>query len=79
MPTRTAPLTVEVKALALRERMARLSLSQNGLARMLDITSGHLSLILAGRRRPSPELRARMLRVLQVSFDDLFYVVHADA
>jgi len=79
MTTRTAPLTVEVKAMAFRERMARLSLSQNALARLLDITSGHLSLILAGRRRPSPELRARMLRVLRASFDDLFYVVHADA
>ena len=78
MTTRTAPLTVEVKAMAFRERMARLSLSQNALARLLDITSGHLSLILGGRRRPSPELRARMLRVLRASFDDLFYVVHAD-
>ena len=78
MPSKTAPLTVEVKALALRERMARLSLSQNGLARRLGVTSGHLSLILSGRRRPSPELRARMLSVLDVSFDALFYVVHPD-
>ena len=78
MPSRTAPLTVEVKALALRERQARLSLSQNGLARRLGVTSGHLSLILSGRRRPSPELRERMLSVLGATFDDLFYVVHAD-
>lgn len=79
MPSRTAPLTVEVKALALRERMARLSLSQNAFARLLGVTSGHLSLVLSGRRRPSPELRARMLSALGASFDDLFYVVHADA
>ncbi len=46
MPNRTAHSTVEVKAQELWERMARLSLSQNALARVLDITSGHLSLIL---------------------------------
>ena len=69
---------MEVKALALRERQARLSLSQNGLARLLGVTSGHLSLILSGRRRPSPELRERMLLVLEATFDDLFYVVHRD-
>ncbi|MCY3507108.1 MAG: helix-turn-helix transcriptional regulator [Chloroflexi bacterium] len=79
MPTSTARPTVEVKTLAFRERQARLSLSQNGLARRLGVTSGHLSLILSGRRRPSPELRGRMLSVLGASFDDLFYVVHPDA
>ncbi|MYE47549.1 MAG: helix-turn-helix transcriptional regulator [Chloroflexi bacterium] len=78
MPSKTARSTVEVKPQAIWERQARLSLSQNGLARALDVTSGHLSLILSGRRRPSAELRARMLRVLHASFDDLFYVVHPD-
>ncbi len=79
MPSKTARSTVEVKAQAVWERMARLSLTQNALARLLDITSGHLSLILSGRRRPSAALRARMLRLLRASFDDLFYVVHPDA
>ncbi len=78
MPNRTAHSTVEVKAQELWERMARLSLSQNALARVLDITSGHLSLILCGKRRPSPSLRGRMLRVLRANFDDLFYVMHHD-
>lgn len=78
MPSKTARSTVEVKAQELWERQARLSLSQNALARLLDITSGHLSLILCGRRRPSAALRGRMLRLLSASFDDLFYVVHHD-
>ena len=79
MPSRTARSTVEVKARAIRELMARLSLTQNGLAGLLGITSGYLSLILRGRRRPSAALRERMMHVLQASFDDLFYVVHHDA
>ncbi len=79
MPGKTALLTVEVKPRAFWERMARLSLSQNGLARLLGITSGYLSLILSGRRHPSAELRERMMRVLEARFDDLFYVVHHDA
>ena len=78
MPAKTARSTVEVRPQAFWEQMARLSLSQNGLARLLGITSGHLSLILSGRRRPSAALRERMLRVLHASFDDLFYVVHPD-
>lgn len=79
MPSRTARPIVEVKSQELWERMARLSLTQNGLAERLGVSSGHLSLILSGRRRPSPELRARMLRVLDGSFDDLFYLVQPDA
>ena len=78
MPSRTARSTVEVKPQAIWERQARLSLTQNGLARELGVTSGHLSLVLSGRRRPSAALRERMLRVLRASFDDLFYVVHPD-
>ncbi len=78
MPSRTARSTVEVKPQAIWERQARLNLSQKGLAKLLDITAGHLSLVLNGRRRPSAALRERMLRVLRASFDDLFYVVHPD-
>ena len=79
MPSKTARPTVEVRAQAIWERQVRLSLTQNGLARLLCITSGHLSLILSGRRRPSAGLRERMMRVLEASFDDLFYVEHRDA
>lgn len=78
MPSKAARSTVEVKPQAIWERQARLSLTQNGLARLLGITSGHLSLILSGRRRPSAALRERMMHVLHASFDDLFYVVHHD-
>ena len=77
MPSRTARSTVEVKPRAIWERQARLSLTQNGLATQLGVTSGHLSLVLSGRRRPSAPLRERMLRVLRASFDDIFYVVQS--
>lgn len=79
MPSKTARSTVGVRAQAVWERQARLSLTQNGLARRLGVTSGHLSLILSGRRRPSAALRERMLCVLEASFDDLFFVEHHDA
>ena len=79
MPSKVARSTVEVRPQAIWELQARLSLTQNGLARLLGITSGHISLILSGRRRPSAALRERMMRELGASFDDLFYVVHHDA
>ena len=48
-------------------------MSQNELARLAGISSGHLSRLLSGRAYPSPPARRRLQRVLGVSdFDDLF-------
>lgn len=55
--------------------LARRNYSQNGLARSLGISSGYMSQLMKGVRRPSPRLRRKMLRVLQMKdFDELFEI-----
>ncbi len=71
---------VLLKREALWERLDRLNISQNELARRLGITTGHLSRLVNGRRCPSPALRRLLMEVLECQeFDDLFYVVNGDA
>ncbi len=50
-------------------------ISQNELARLVGISSGHISQLMSGEAHPSPELRQRLLRVLGITdFDDLFTI-----
>lgn len=61
-------------------RLDRLNISQNELARRLGITTGHLSRLVNGQRRPSPALRRVLMETLECQeFDDLFFVVNDDA
>ncbi|MDE2934496.1 MAG: helix-turn-helix transcriptional regulator [Chloroflexota bacterium] len=55
------------------EYLTRHNLSQNALARKLDIDPGYFSQMMNGRRYPSPEMRARLMLGLGITdFDDLF-------
>ncbi len=57
----------------------RLNIAQNELARMAGISSGYLSQLMTGTRRPSPETRRRLMKVLGVSnFEDLFVLENVD-
>ena len=47
------------------EYLDRHNLSQNDLARQLDITSGYLSLLVNGQRHPSPALRRKLLSTIK--------------
>ena len=50
-------------------------ISQNELARLTGISSGHLAQLISGKAHPSPELRQRLLLVLELTdFDDLFTI-----
>ncbi len=50
-------------------------IAQNELARLLGISSGHMSQLMSGSAHPSPEVRQRLLRVLGTTdFDDLFTI-----
>lgn len=70
---------VRLKAEAVWDRLNRLNMTQNDLARLLDISSGHLSRLINGRRCPSPSMRRRLMESLECSdFDDLFVVVNCD-
>ena len=55
------------------------NMTQNELALLLGISSGHLSRLINGRRCPSPSMRRRLMDVLDCSeFDELFVVVSCD-
>ena len=71
---------VLLRAEAVWDRLNRLNMSQNDLARALNVSSGHLSRLINGRRCPSPSMRRRLMEVLDCSdFDELFVVVDAHA
>ena len=72
-------LKVKLNADAVWERLNRLYMTQNDLARLAGITSGYLSLLMGGRRCPSPDVQRRLIETLGVTrFDDLFIVVRDD-
>lgn len=48
------------------------SISRNQLARDCDVDAGHISRILAGKRRPSVNLSIRIARSLGVSLEQLY-------
>ena len=55
------------------ELLNRLNMTQNELARLAGISSGYLSQLMTGTRRPSAELRRRLMKALGVArFEDLF-------
>ena len=68
-----------LRAEAVWDRLNRLNMTQNDLADLLEISSGHLSRLINGRRCPSPLMRRRLMDVLGCSdFDELFVVVNCD-
>ncbi len=55
------------------ELLNRLNMTQYELARLAGISSGYLSQLMTGTRRPSAELRRRLMEALGVTrFEDLF-------
>ena len=73
MTSRNLRPRVRLKAEALWEILDRLNMTQSELARSLGITRGYLSLLVGGRRSPSPAVRRRMQDTLGVEdFDVLF-------
>lgn len=65
-----------LRAEAVWDRLNRLNMSQNDLARALGVSTGHLSRLINGRRCPSPRMRKLLMEVLDCSeFDELFAVV----
>ena len=64
-PARVAPeRCAGVDREVLWERMDLLGISQNELARRAGVSSGHLSLVISGRRSPSPDTLKKLHGVL---------------
>ncbi len=67
------PLRARLRADVIWAYLTRHNLSQNVLARRLEIDPGYFSQMMNGRRFPSPEMRARLMVALGITdFDDLF-------
>ena len=66
---------VKLNRKAVELAIIRRNLTQNGLARRLDISSGYMSQIMTGDRCPSAAIRQRLLLYLpEHTFDDLFII-----
>ena len=79
MPGKRPARKVMLRAETVWDRLNRLNMTQNELAGLLEISSGHLSRLVNGRRCPSPSMRRRLMDVLNCSeFGDLFVVVICD-
>ena len=58
---------------AVWEHLSRGNMTQNELARAAGITSGYLSLLMNGKRSPSPRVRRHLQAALGVAdFHELF-------
>ena len=61
------------------ELLNRLNIAQNELARMTGISSGYLSQLMSGTRRPSADTRRKLMKALHVRrFEDLFVLETID-
>jgi len=70
---------VWLNANAVWELLDRLNISQNQLARLAEISPGHLSLLMNGRRSPAPAVRRRLMAALGVDDFHVLFVMERPA
>jgi transcriptional regulator with XRE-family HTH domain len=66
---------VKLKADAIYDHQRRTGCTQRQLADELGISTGYFSLLLSGKRSPSPKLCKRMVEVLGKTHEKLFDVL----
>ncbi len=70
---RTSRPRVRLDPQAAWEHLSRRNMTQNELALAAGISSGHISLLVNGKRSPSPRVRRRLQAALGVTdFHELF-------
>ena len=68
-------LRVRVKTKAVWEILLRRNMTQNELAKLVEVSSGHLSQLVNGERCPSAPVRRKILTALSpAKFDDVFQI-----
>ncbi|MYC36417.1 MAG: helix-turn-helix transcriptional regulator [Chloroflexi bacterium] len=65
---------VWLNPVAVWELLDRLGISQNELARRCGFSPGHLSMLMNGKRSPSPRVRRNLMEVLGVDDFDLLFI-----
>ncbi len=68
------PRRVWLNPVAVWELLDRLGISQNELARRCGFSPGHLSMLMNGKRSPSPRVRRSLMEVLRVDDFDLLFI-----
>lgn len=74
MRPRSHPPRVWLNPVAVWELLDRLGISQNELARRCGFSPGHLSMLMNGKRSPSPRARRCLMEVLGVDDFDLLFI-----
>ena len=64
---------------AVWELLDRLGISQNELARRCGFSPGHLSMLMNGKRSPSPRARRRLMEVLGVDDFEVLFITDPPA
>ena len=78
-PTHSRRPRVKLIRAAVSELLNLLNMTQTELAQMCGLSPGYFSLLMAGKRSPSPEARRRIQEALGVDdFDRLFIIEPAD-
>ena len=79
MPGKPPRPLIRVNPHALWVRLDVLNMTQNELAGRAGLTSDYISLLVGGKRRPSPDARRRLMEALSVTdFHYLFIVEDCD-
>lgn len=65
-------MKVRLKRRRVLEILAEKNMSQNSFGRWAELTSGHVSQLLSGKRNVSPEVRRKFLDALGVPFEEIF-------
>ena len=74
-PTRPRRPRVKLNRAAVSGLLSLLHMTQTELAQLCGLDPGYFSLLMAGKRSPSPEARRRIQQALGVSdFDRLFFM-----
>ena len=78
-PTHPPHPKIKLNRSAVSELLNLLHMTQTQLARRCGLSPGYLSLLMAGKRSPSPEARRRIQEALGVNdFDRLFSMEPAE-
>lgn len=70
-------MSVYIKKQEFENLLAKRNLAQDDFAKILGVTREYISMLKDPAKydnSPSPELREKMLKVLVVTFDDIFFI-----
>lgn len=71
-------MTVRLRTAILEEYLLRSNVSRCAFARTATLSSGYLAQLLSGKRRPSGQVREKLMQASGIGFDELFQIVQEE-